>query len=227
VLISSGTVLAAIGMGQSGVTGGALFYLVSSTLGISAFFLLIELVERGREPGADMIAMTREAYGEEEFDESVTVGIAIPATMGVLGLAFIGCAVVIAGLPPLSGFIGKFALLSAVLGQSGPEGSGGVPGASWALLSILILSGFAVLIAMTRAGIRAFWASPDRAVPRVLVSEIVPVATLLVLCAMQTVQAGAVMRFMDAAAHSLHTPQDYIREVQRPPGQQAPLEGGS
>ena len=61
VLVSSGTVLAAIGMGQVGVTGGALFYLVSSTLGLGAFFLLIELVERGREPGADVLAVTREA----------------------------------------------------------------------------------------------------------------------------------------------------------------------
>src|SRR6185312_11555433 len=83
VLVSSGTVLAATGMGQVGVTGAALFYLVSSTLGISAFFLLIELVERGREPGADMIAVTREAYGEDEDaqEEQEAVGMAIVATM--------------------------------------------------------------------------------------------------------------------------------------------------
>ena len=121
VLVSSGTVLAAIGMGQVGVTGGALFYLVSSTLGLGAFFLLIELVERGREPGADVLAVTREAYGEDDddFDEEEEVGIAIPATMAMLGLAFIGCALVIAGLPPLSGFIAKFALLTAALNPPG------------------------------------------------------------------------------------------------------------
>jgi multicomponent K+:H+ antiporter subunit D len=223
-------VLAAIGLGQAGVTAGALFYLVSSTLGISAFFLLVELVERGREPGADMIAVTREAYreGEEELDKADEVGIAIPATMGVLGLAFIGCALVIAGLPPLSGFIGKFALLSSALNPSGmAAGGSSVPAASWALLAILILSGFAVLIAMSRAGIRAFWASPDRSVPRVLVSEITPVAMLLVLCAMQTVQAGPVMRFMEATARSLHAPGEYIREVLRPPEQQARKGSGS
>ena len=121
VLVSSGTVLAAIGMGQVGVTGGALFYLVSSTLGISAFFLLIELVERGREPGADVLAVTREAYGEARRPGRTSeVGIAIPATMGMLGLAFIGCALVIAGLPPLSGFIAKFALLTAALNSARP-----------------------------------------------------------------------------------------------------------
>jgi multicomponent K+:H+ antiporter subunit D len=225
VLVSSGTVLAGIGLGQAGVTGGALFYLVSSTMGISAFFLLIELVERGREPGADMIAVTREIYGEaeDEFDGTDPVGIAIPATMGVLGIAFIGCALVIAGLPPLSGFIAKFALLSSALRL---EGDGAVPAAVWALLAILILSGFAALVAMTRAGIRAFWAFTDRAVPRVTVSEIIPVAALLVLCALQTVHAGTVMRFMEATAQSLHSPKAYIDEVQRPVEQQARGKGG-
>jgi multicomponent K+:H+ antiporter subunit D len=230
VLVSSGTVLAAIGMGQAGVTGGALFYLVSSTLGLAAFFLLVELVERGREPGADMIAVTLEAYGgaEEEFDEADPVGIAIPATMGVLGLAFIGCALVIAGLPPLAGFIGKFALLSSALKSSGMAGAGvPVRAESWVLLIVLILSGFAALIAMTRAGIRSFWAASDRAVPRVLVIEMAPVAALLILCAVQTVKAGPVMRFMQATAQSLHAPQDYIREVQPPSGQQAHRVGGS
>ena len=230
VLVSSGTVLAAIGMGQAGVTGGALFYLVSSTLGLAAFFLVVELVERGREPGADMIAVTLEAYGgvEEEFDEADPIGIVIPATMGMLGLAFIGCALVIAGLPPLAGFIGKFALLSSALKSSGMAGGeGSVRTESWVLLIVLILSGLAALIAMTRAGIRSFWAASDRAVPRVLVVEMAPVAVLLILCAIQTVKAGPVMRFMQATAQSLHAPQDYIREVQQPPGHQAHRAGGS
>ncbi len=210
VLASSGTVLAAIGMGQVGVTGGALFYLISSTLGIGAFFLLIELVERGREPGADVLAVTRELYGEEdELDGPDEIGIAVPATMGLLGLAFIGCGLVISGLPPLSGFIAKFALLTAALNPH----QGSVPVAAWIFLVVLILSGLAALIAMTRAGIRSFWASPDRSVPRVRLIEIAPVAVLLLLCALQTVQAGPVMRFMQATAQSLHTPNDYIRSV--------------
>ena len=210
VLVSSGTVLAAIGMGQVGVTGGALFYLVSSTLGLGAFFLLIELVERGREPGADVLAVTREVYGEEDdLEESSEVGIAIPATMAILGLAFIGCALVISGLPPLSGFIAKFALLTAALNPS----TGAVSTASWVMLPVLILSGLAALIAMTRAGIRAFWASADRAVPRVRLIEVAPVGALLLLCAIQTIQAGPIMRFMQATAQSLHAPHDYIRGV--------------
>jgi multicomponent K+:H+ antiporter subunit D len=46
ILVSAGILLAAIGFGQPAVTAGALFYLVSSTLALSALFLLGELIER-------------------------------------------------------------------------------------------------------------------------------------------------------------------------------------
>ncbi|MCE3257345.1 MAG: multisubunit potassium/proton antiporter, PhaD subunit [Nitrobacter vulgaris] len=210
VLVSSGTILAAIGLGQVSVTGAALFYLISSTLGLGAFFLLIELVERGREPGADVLAVTRELYGDEDDSEIFPeTGIAIPATIGILGVAFIGCAVVISGLPPLSGFVAKFAILTAAFHSP----TGALSPATWILLFLLIVSGLAALIAMTRAGIRSFWASPDRTIPRVRLIEMVPVAALLLLCAIQTVKAGPVMRFMQATAQSLHAPHHYVRGV--------------
>jgi len=221
VLVSSGTVLAAIGMGHAGVTGGALFYLVSSTLGISAFFLLIELVERGREPGADMLAVTREAYEtDDETDEEEETGIALPATMGLLGIAFIACTLIIAGLPPLPGFIAKLALLAAALHPPGSLQTDTISPGSWVFIAVLILSGFATLIAMVRAGIRAFWASPDRTVPRVHVIEMAPIVFLLIICAAQTVQAGPVMRFMQATALSLHAPDNYVHDVLRQSNEQ-------
>jgi multicomponent K+:H+ antiporter subunit D len=232
VIVSAGTMLAAIGMGQAGVTGGALFYLISSTLALSAFFLLVELVERGRDPWADMLAVTQEAYGESEagdLEKEEETGIAIPATMGLLGIAFMGCALVIAGLPPLSGFIAKFALLTAALNPPATAvtaAAGGVPAAAWGLLTALILSGLATLIAMIRAGIRAFWASPDRIVPRVRLIEMAPIATLLILCAMQTVGAGPVMRFVQATAQSLHAPHAYVRGVLGPPAAERPPPAG-
>ncbi len=43
---------------------GALFYLVISTFAIAALFLLIEIIERARIVGADVLAVTMEAYGE-------------------------------------------------------------------------------------------------------------------------------------------------------------------
>src|SRR5690606_27709753 len=103
VLVSSGTLLAAVGMGGAAVVSGALFYLVSSTFTTAALFMLIELVERAREPGADLLAVTREAYGEdgEDAEEEAEVGVVMPGALAVLGVCF-GCvALLLSGLPPL------------------------------------------------------------------------------------------------------------------------------
>lgn len=211
VLISSGTLLAALGVADLAITAGALFYLLSSTLAISAFFLLIELAERGRRPGADILAVTMEAFGEPEeepLDSEEEVGIAIPATMAILGLSFLLCALLLAGLPPLSGFIGKFVLLDAVLRTHGTANA-----TAWVLLAVIILSGLAVVIAMTRAGIRTFWGPLERSVPRVRLIEITPIGLLLLLCVALTVQAGPVMRYLQDTAAALHSPQGYIEGV--------------
>lgn len=223
VLISSGTLLAAIGAGQVEVTRGALFYLASSVLAIGAFFLLIELVERGRELGADVLAVTREAFGEgedEDLDEE-EVGLAIPATTAILGMSFMGCALVLSGMPPLSGFLAKFAILAPLFGP----GAGSLSATTWALLAALVLSGMATIIAMTRAGIDAFWASSDSAVPRVRVIEIGPVMLLLALGVALAVKPGPVLDYMQATAQSLHAPQAYVRGVL--PDSGLPTAGGA
>jgi multicomponent K+:H+ antiporter subunit D len=217
VLISSGTLLAAVGAGQVAVTAGALYYLANSALAIGALFLLIELIERGRDLGADVLAVTLEAFGdghEDEEEEEEEVGVAIPATMAVLGICFLCCALLLAGLPPLSGFVAKFAMLNGILNPGGlGRGPVEVAWGGWALLAALVLSGLATVLAMTRAGIRSLWAGTGRAVPRVRVIEIAPVLLLIGLCIGMTAAAGPVLRYMDATARSLHAPQDYLRQV--------------
>src|SRR5690606_18121020 len=92
VLVSSGTLLGAIGMANAAVTSGALYYLASSTLTIGAFFLLIELVERAQNPGAAVLTVTMEAYGEDEDEEpEEEVGFAFPGALAALGVCFSAC----------------------------------------------------------------------------------------------------------------------------------------
>jgi multicomponent K+:H+ antiporter subunit D len=212
VLVSSGTLLMVLGINDGAVSSGALLYLVSSTLTISAFFMLIELVERGQDAGANVLAVTMEAYGDAEEDEPEEGdGVTMPGTMAILGTCFAACAILLSGLPPLSGFIAKFAMLSAMMGT----GAIGVPPtfAVWALIILVILSGVASLISMTRAGIRAFWSSIEGTVPRVLVIEIVPVMFLIGLTLALTIQAGPAMQYMDTTIRTLATPNVYIDAV--------------
>jgi multicomponent K+:H+ antiporter subunit D len=218
ILVSSGTLLAVIGLADVEATAGALFYMVSSTLALSAFFLLVELVQRAQDPAADVLAVTAEAYGEtldddEEQEERAEVGVAIPATLAVLGVCFAVCGLLIAGLPPLSGFIAKFVLLSAVLSRGDLGAVTDVSTTSWVLIALLIISGLAAMISIVRAGIRTFWAPIEGTVPRVLIMEIAPVGFLLALCLGLTIFGEPMLRYTEQASISLHRPAGYIRDV--------------
>lgn len=218
VLVSTGTLLAVMGTGNPSVASGALFYLISSTLTISAFFMLIELVERGQDAGANVLAVTLEAYGDgEEEEQEDEVGVTMPGTMAVLGTCFAACGILLSGLPPLSGFIAKFAMLSAILNPgglaSGASETNAIPPLSWWIVGLIIFSGLAALISMTRVGIRTFWASMEGTVPRVLVIEVAPVMMLLALTLAMTIMAGPVMGYMEDTALTLGNPGAYIDNV--------------
>ncbi|MBN9026965.1 MAG: monovalent cation/H+ antiporter subunit D [Rhizobiales bacterium] len=219
ILVSSGTLLAAIGMANAPTTAGALYYLVSSTLSVSAFFLLIELVDRVQDPAANVLAVTMDAYGDdmEEEEAEEEIGVAIPATLVILGICFASCGLLLAGLPPLSGFIGKFAILTAVFNPNGLTQGSTLSLASWVFAGLLVISGLAAMISITRSGIQTFWAPIEGRVPRVLLMEIAPVAFLLALCAGLTIYGGPVMTYMEQTAQSLHSPQTYIEGVMRAP----------
>jgi multicomponent K+:H+ antiporter subunit D len=209
LVVSSGTLLATLGVGGSSVIAPALFYLVTSTLGTAALFLLAELIERSRAPGANLLAVTADAFrieDEEEQPEEL-VGVLIPATMAVLGLAFAFATLLVAGLPPLPGFLAKFSMMAAVLGP--PTVTAG----AWLLFGLVIVSGLAAMVALARAGVRVFWADAGRIAPRVRLIEMIPVAGLIAVCLALTVFAGPAMNYLDQAGDALNPPDGYIREV--------------
>jgi multicomponent K+:H+ antiporter subunit D len=228
VLVSSGTMLIVLGISEGTISSGALLYLVSSTFTIGALFMLIELVERGQDAGANVLTVTMEAYGDGEGQQVEEEGVMMPGTMAILGTCFAACAILLSGLPPLSGFISKFAMLSAMMGT----GAIGTPpdAAVWTLIVLVILSGVAALIAMTRIGIRTFWSSLEGTVPRVLVIELVPVMFLLALTMVLTIQAGPAMRYMDTTIRTLSQPSIYIdavRNAARVEGSRKPADAGT
>jgi len=208
------------------LTGPALFYLVSSVLALGAFFMLLEMVERTQAFGADLLAVSLEAFDLEDPESPDSsddvVGVAIPAAMAFLGLAFIACALLIAGLPPMSGFVAKFTLLSAAI-----QTSAGAPGTgTWLLMGFVLFSGLACIIALGRTGIRLFWSVEDTITPRLRLSEAGPVTLLIFVCIALSIWAGPAMQYLDETAGYLGTPAAYIDAVltQNPGRIVAPLE---
>jgi multicomponent K+:H+ antiporter subunit D len=223
VIASSGTLLAALGLARPAVTAGALYYLPSSTFAMAAFFLLAELMDRSRNPDPDAQRAPEDeedqlpfALADQELarsnldeDEEVLLGRPIPASTVLLGIAFTGCALLVAGLPPLSGFVGKFAMLSALL----KPGGGAVSAANWTLVALVIASGLAALVALSRTGIRFFWTPVERPAPVLRTVEYLPIAVLIGLCVVLTVRAEALMRYAGATSAALYDPADYIGAV--------------
>jgi multicomponent K+:H+ antiporter subunit D len=217
IIVSSGTLLAAIGLGVDSVTSTALFYLLSSTLAASLLFLLVELVERQRSDGGHAPPPDAETgTGEDtnlDDEEEALVGRVIPVSLALLGLAFVVCALLVAGLPPLSGFVAKVTMMAA-LSRSAVAGlSTAPPAANWWLFGLLLLSGLIATVSMTRAGIRHFWSPADRPAPHLNVAEGVPLLALILACAWLTVRAEPVLRYTSATAEALHAPAAYIDAV--------------
>ncbi len=224
VLVSSGTLLAVVGIGHGPALGGALFYLVSSTIAIATFFLLIEPIERGRDPAADLLGVTREALGDDDDDlpDEPETGIIIPGSVAFLGLAFVACVLLLAGLPPLSGFLAKVTILHGLFDAD----AAALPASTWIILALLLASGLVTLIAASRVGMRALWVEFDREVPRVALLEVLPVMLLLLVSAGLTIGAGPVMKYMEDTAQLLRSPATYVDgvfgETALPPGSTSP-----
>ncbi|MGC4396140.1 monovalent cation/H+ antiporter subunit D [Hydrogenophaga sp. T2] len=218
VIASSGTLIAAIGFDAPALTSGALFYLASSTLAGCALFLLVELIERAREVEEGPEDLDDGNYALPAFldaeppkginlddNEEALIGRAIPAALAFLGVAFTVCAMVIAGLPPLSGFVSKLSMLQALLDL------GSAP--AWWLFTLLIGSGLFAAIALMRVGVRHFWTAQDRPAPRLRVVETLPIAALLAAALLLVAQAEAVLGYTRATAEVLHAPRLYIDAV--------------
>jgi multicomponent K+:H+ antiporter subunit D len=220
VILSSGTILAALGFGKPSMIAAALYYMVGSVCGTAAFFMLTGMAERMRTAVPDLAdrvatpppSYTAFAVGEppDPLSPEDEVGIALPAAMAFLGLAFVCCALLVTGMPPLAGFIAKFAMVAVAIESLPPDGSFG---REWLLIVLLLAGGLAGIIALMRTGMRLFWSVNGRQVPRLSVTEAGPVAFLILVCVAMTIAAGPSMTYLNSAAAGLADPALYIESV--------------
>jgi multicomponent K+:H+ antiporter subunit D len=218
VIVSAGTLVAALGTRGEAALAGALFYLVPSAIASGAAFLLADLIDRW-EAGTTVVeeAPFLNAKLEEDSEvnlddeEAPLVGRAIPTSTALLGFAFLACTLLIAGFPPLPTFLGKAAMLSATLGPAAEDRGATARAAIFA--SVILCCGLIALIALTRTGIRTFWSGGGRQPPVVRPAEALPVVVLLGLCGLLTVAAGPTMSLAQTAARSLRDRREYVDAV--------------
>lgn len=207
MVVSIGSLLLAFGLGTRDAIAAGLYYLPHSAFASAALFLLADAISRARGELAD------------RFDS----GPAMPGAR-VLGGLFFVIAAAIAGLPPLSGFLGKFMLLKAALDS---------PLLPW-VWSTVLLTGLVGMIALTRSGSLLFYrthsaydsthasaqsgsASLRAHGPALPIAPtygaLAPIAGLLLLIFGLVVWAGPLSDYTRATAAQLLAPQHYIGAV--------------
>ncbi len=206
VMMSSGTLLAVVAGGGS--LGAVLYYLVGSTLACAALFLVAEVLERGRDSGAGTAKAVFDDEYRDPFDdvERNEPGLVIPAAVAALGGAVILSALMIAGLPPLAGFVGKVGMMASLIAADSAAG--------WTVVTLLTVSSLGALISLARLGVGAIW-TRDATAPRLVVGawEFVGIAGLLGACVLLSIFGEAALGYAEQTAAGLGEPTIYIRSV--------------
>lgn len=191
IIGSMGMVMISISLFSPEGIAAALYYIVHSTLAGAALFLISDLVRTGR----GNLNLT---------PQPPVAGAALTA-----GLFFAG-AIAMAGLPPLSGFLGKLLVLDAAYGTDLMV---------W-IWVIVLGSSLISILGFARAGSIVFWKSQSVAPPQdapVMTApstmSYVAVGGLISLLAVHTIFAGQVHGYTTAIAAQLFEPEPYITTV--------------
>lgn len=197
VIGSMGLVMVAISLFTPVSIAAALYYIVHSTLAGAALFLISDLVRTGR----GNLTLT---------PQPVVAGAALTAA-----LFFVG-AIAMAGLPPLSGFIGKLLVLNASYESDLMV---------W-IWVVVLGSSLISIVGFARAGSIVFWkahnvAPTDDGTPALMpptTLSYVAVGGLVSLLVAHTAFAGQVHNYTTTIAAQLFAPQPYIDTVVGTPG---------
>ena len=196
VVWSTGSLLIVFGSFDQRSLSAALYYAVHSTFAAATLFLV-----------ADLVAGRRAAAGELIPAPPV-------AQAALLGGVFFLAAIAMAGMPPLSGFIGKLLILDATRSA---------PGAVWIWAAMLVTS-LVIIAGFARAGSLIFWRSEEKAVgadvatthkpvARASLAPLAAVIALLSTTALMALFAGPVTTQMDRTAAQILDRAGYVRAV--------------
>ncbi|MBJ8450830.1 monovalent cation/H+ antiporter subunit D [Acinetobacter bereziniae] len=130
ILSSIGTILVAIAMLNTQAWSAGLYYLVHSTVIAASFYLVCGWITSQRGAMKDHLKVAPKMKQDK-----------------VLAMTFFVIALMMAGLPPFSGFLGKVLILQATANMAAQ---------GWIIAVILIVSLLSI-IAFTRVGFILFW----------------------------------------------------------------------
>lgn len=200
-IASMGTLLIAISLFTPLATAAALYYVFHSTLATALLFLVADLVME-RRGGA------------------IAPKPPMPQGGLISALFFVG-AIAMAGMPPLSGFVGKLLVLDAARDAAHAN-------TVWA---VILIGSFVTIVGLARAGSLIFWKSHDtqyvdesnpqddeNAPPRPAPEPLPGLAFTAVFGAVAglillTLFAGPALEYTSKTAEQLFTPEQYISAV--------------
>lgn len=195
---SMGTLLIAIALFTPDATVAALYYMIHSTLATAALFLVSDLV------------VERRPIAKGRFISSPSF-----RNIGLISALFFISAIALAGMPPLSGFVGKLMVLDAAR----------VSDSVWWIWAVVLATSLVAVVGFARAGSAVFWkleegyigGGPTRPGAR-SAEQLAFAATFCVIAALValTVLANPVSAYLSETAGQLFAPASYIDAVLRP-----------
>jgi len=201
---STGTLMVAVSLFTQDTAAAAIYYMIHSTFAAGLMFLVADLVV-------------------ERQGDSIRPYQPMPHG-GTISVLFFAAAIAVAGMPPLSGFVGKLLVLDAARDSA----------QAVLVWSVILITSFCAILGFARAGSLVFWKSHDDNEPdseEIADAEVppdpravklpvapprlpfVPAFALLGVLVLLTVFAGPVMTYTGKTAEQLYNPQTYIDTV--------------
>lgn len=189
VLVSVSILLIGLGINTEESLSATLYYMLHSIIMPGAFFLLVHMISIGRGEQKDIFVQ----------------GVSMQGKI-LLGSTFMVCAVALTGMPPFSGFIGKFLILSSALGSD----------LFWWVLSVVLITGLIIIISLARSGSLIFYNVKDIESSSPVTMNIkayLSIVFLLSLIIALVIFAGNVVEFTDMVSSQIYNSSGYIDAV--------------